>query len=124
MTQPRSQSPSGEFRSTLDAVVFENLPPLAAGIGLLYALLALAHLLTNPRPTALTLAALAAMTAVLLFALGAAVDRRYVPLARAHAAGAAISGLALLNCLVELYLWRTPERSASLMVLVIATGCF
>jgi signal transduction histidine kinase len=106
----------------LDATVRDSLRPVAVGLGVLFAVLAVSHALVLPRAVAPVMVSLAAGTAAVLLGLSVLLNRWTVPLRRVNPLGAAIAGLALLNSLVHLYLVSEPKQTTNLLLLVVGAG--
>lgn len=117
-------SESAAIRVALDAVVLQSLRPVCIGLSVLYVIFALSHALVLPPTAASKMSSAAAASAALLLALYYILRRYSIPPGWAHAVGAGIAGLILLNSLLHLYLLSEPEQTTNVALLVIGVGCF
>ncbi len=112
----------GELRDRLDAIVADSLRPVCIGVGSLYVAFAVGHLFAVPEHARLLMVALASATATVLLAASAVLRRWSVPSRWAHAAGALVAGLILLNCLLHIHLLSEPLQSTNVALLIVGIG--
>jgi signal transduction histidine kinase len=117
-----TEVPELELRAVLDAVVGESLRPVAVGLGVLYAVLAVSHALVLPSAVAVPMIILASVTCATLLALRYVLGRWAVPAQWAHPIGVGIAGLVLLNSLLHIFLTAEPRQTTNLMLLVVGLG--
>ncbi len=111
-----------DLRAALDAVVLRNLSPVSAGLGVLYVIFGVSHLLVLPGDVTVPMSIAAAGTAVVILGFYVAL-RWWAPPARwAHPIGAGIAALALFNSLLHLHLTSEPQQSTNLMLLIAGIG--
>jgi len=106
----------------LNRAVLESLKPVSVGLGILYTVLAISHLIILPRPVALIMTATAAITALLLLSLWLILKRRPIPVRLAHPIGAIIAGFVLFNSILHLYLLADPRQTTNLLLLIVGVG--
>ncbi len=106
----------------LSHVVLRILPSVSLGLGALYLAFAIAHLLMLPRTTATVMSPVAAATSLILFGLTALLRRRAIPSRWAHATGAGVAGLVLLNSLLHLVLTAEIKQTTNLLLLIVGAG--
>lgn len=124
-TQPASiPTADAPGQPALNAEVLESLPLVSAGLGLLFAVFAVAHAFVLRTPAALPMMLVASATALILLTLSRALQARTPSPHWAHPIGTVIVGLILLNSLLHLYLVSEPQQTTNLMLLLIGTGCF
>jgi PAS domain S-box-containing protein len=111
-----------ELEAALDTVFHDSLYPISAGLGGLYAVFAVSHVLVLPKAVAIPMAILASATCVAFFGLRLALSRWSIPSRWAHSIGAAIAGLVLVNSLVHLGLTSEPQQTTNLMLLAVGVG--
>jgi signal transduction histidine kinase/putative methionine-R-sulfoxide reductase with GAF domain len=115
-----------EVRSALNQVVKQNLPPVCMVLGVLYALLAVSHLLllpkTVPPSTVALMAALAEVTALVLLIIYLVLTRWPISEKWAHPIGAFIALLVLGNSLINIYFTEDPLQTLTLVLLIIGAG--
>ncbi|MBI2926240.1 MAG: response regulator [Verrucomicrobia bacterium] len=121
---PALEIPKAELQQALNTILAASLRPLAAGLGGLYVLFTVAHLLAVPWPVGVILSVVAGLTAVVLFLLTFALGRFVVPAPWAHPVGAGITALVLGNCLQQLWLIHDPRLTINFMLLAVGTGFF
>ncbi|MBI1387587.1 MAG: PAS domain S-box protein [bacterium] len=107
-----------------DAIVAPSLRPLAAGLGALYLLFALAHWRFLQPPVQAIMVTAAALTALVLFAASAAMWRWSVSDRWVHPIAAGYAGLAWLNSTLHLVLLQQPRDSTNLAILIVGASCF
>jgi len=115
-------SPEPEAPHSPNQVVLRSLLPLSAGLGVLYLAFALIHFLMLPRAAAGPMSAAGTVTALILFTLVILLRRRAIPSSWAHPLGAAMAGLVVLNCLMELVITGELIRTTSLLLMIVAAG--
>lgn len=113
-----------ELRAALDGIVATNVPLVTAGLSGLYGVFAISHWLLLPEAHALPLASVAASTAGGLAAFWLVLRRWALPATWAHAAGAGIASLVLLNSLLHLVLLGEAWQTTNLVLLVMGVGFF
>jgi len=112
------------LRNRLNVTVRDTLRPVATGLAVLYTGLAASHLLVLPPRFAFGMAALAAITALLLFGITAVLTRFSPPAAWAHPVAAVLAGLVLVNCFVHLAWTGEPRQTTNLVLFVMGIGAF
>ncbi len=110
------------MRAALDRIVLESLKPVSVGLCVLYAVLALSHLLVLPQTVTPLMASAAAATALILLSLRLILERRQIPVHLAHPIGAFIAGLVLFNTLLHLHLLADPRQTTNLLLLIVGAG--
>lgn len=118
----RSRPADSDAKVDLRPVVFASLPPVALGLGVLYLVFTVSHLLLLPRSIAAVMSPVAAGTSLLLFALAVLLRRDQVSSRWAHPLGAGVAGLVLLNSLLHLALTAQIEQTTNLLLLIIGAG--
>jgi len=111
-----------DLRAAFDATVRDALRPASAGLGALFAILAVSHALVLPRGIAPVMTSIATVTALALVGLSLALTKWLIPLRWAHPVGAAVAALALLNGLILLYLTAELQQTTYLLMLMIGAG--
>ena len=113
-----------EIRRALDTEVFKSLSPVSLGLGILYAVFTVSHLLVLPVSIRYVMAGSAAVTsaAFLTFRFGFVRWIRSVQWSHAMAFGFVL--LALANSLLHLHLSSEAHQSTNIMLLMIGTGYF
>src|SRR5574341_2210811 len=117
-----SEITAPELQAALDTVFRSSLYPISAGLGVLYAVFAVSHVLVQPKAVAIPMAILASVTCVAFLGLRLALSRWSIPSRWAHSIGAAIAGLVLVNSLAHLVLTLEPQQTTNLMLLAVGVG--
>lgn len=115
---------SYSLQDALNAEFRDSLRSIALGVGILYVVLAIAHVILQPSSVARPMTAVAGGTAVILFVLYYALGQRQLPRRWAHPVGAFIAGLALFNSLLHIYLSADPQQTTNLLFVLIGVGLF
>ena len=118
----RLRPDDSDSKIDLGPVVFRSLPPVSLGLGVLYLVFTVSHLLLLPRAIAAVMSPMAAATSLLLFALAFLLRRGPVSSRWAHPLGAGIAGLVLVNSLLHLALTAQIEQTTNLLLLIIGAG--
>jgi PAS domain S-box-containing protein len=113
-----------EIRAGLDGTVLVMLRPVALGLTIYYALLAVAHQLTAPPLVATVMSPLAAASAIGMMAAFAALGRWPLPARHANAAATAILAVGFVNSLVHQWLLGDPKQTTNLMLVALGAGLF
>ncbi|MCI0692967.1 PAS domain S-box protein [candidate division KSB1 bacterium] len=111
-----------DLEAALATVFRDSLYPISAGLGALYAVFAVSHVLVQPKAVAIPMAILASATCIAFLGLRLALSRWSIPSQWAHPIGAAIAGLVLVNSLVHLGLTSEPQQTTNLMLLAVGVG--
>jgi len=117
-----AETTSLHLQAALDAVVRDSLAPISAGLGALYAILAVIHAFVLPRPTALSMSIIALTTALILLAFRLNLGRRQIAARYAHPINAGIAGLVLLNCFLHLHYVPEPQLTTNILLLIVGAG--
>lgn len=120
----RPEISRAEMRPALKTVVRDSLRPVAIGLGGLYAVFAVSHILILPQAAAVPMSILAASTSIVLFSLAVMLHRFAVPASWAYPLAVAIAGLVLANSLTHLYLLSEPQQTTNLMLLIVGASFF
>ncbi|MGE0821687.1 MAG: PAS domain S-box protein [Candidatus Binatia bacterium] len=108
--------------AAIDAIVYDSLRPVAAGLALLFFVFAVAYPLVLPRAIALLLSSVACATTA-VFLLGVfCLHRGTIPLFLAHPFAFGVSCLTLANVVFPLFLVPNPQQTINLMLFVIGAG--
>jgi PAS domain S-box-containing protein len=110
-----------ELRASLPGLADSGLRPVTAGLGALYLLIALGHVLLSGGDNGWVLALFALLTALVLLGTHLALRGRQRS-AWAYPAAAAVAGLVLANILLHLYLTEQLEQTTSLILLLIGAA--
>ena len=121
---PALEIPKAELQHALNAILAAGLRPLAAGLGGLYVIFTVAHLLVVPRPVGVILSVVAGLTTGVLVVLAFVLGRFRLPARWAHPVGAGITALVLGNCLLHLWLIHDPRLTINFMLLAVGVGFF
>jgi PAS domain S-box-containing protein len=113
-----------DLHAALNAVVFESLFPISGGLGIIYLVISIGHVLLLPASLAPVMVSVALVTAGLLFGLRYLLRRKPISVRWSHPLGAFIAGLVLLNSLLHLYFLSDPQQTTNLLLLIIGVGCF
>ncbi len=106
----------------LDAAVGDELAALTGALTVFYAVASVAHWFLLPRHAAVIMTPLAAVSACIL-AVTCVCMRRYRLQARwLHPVAFFVFNVALVNCVLHLYLLGRPEDTTNLALLVTASG--
>ena len=119
---PPVSADRAELRLALDTIVRDSLPPVAAALGLLYVIFALAHFLLLPPAVARIMGTLAGLTAVAFILFYLLFKRLNLPPGYAHPVGFGMALAVLANSLAHLYLTRQPLQTTNLVLLVVGLG--
>ncbi|MCG3117945.1 MAG: hypothetical protein ALAOOOJD_00070 [bacterium] len=111
-----------DLQAALNKVLHQSLQPVAMGLGVLYFILALCHVLMMPKLIALPMSLTALGTGMALLSLRWALQRWPLDDHWAHPIGAGIAGIILLNCLLHLYYVPEPQQTTNLLLLIIGAG--
>ncbi|MEW6577941.1 MAG: PAS domain S-box protein [Chloroflexota bacterium] len=111
-----------ELRVALLGLMRASLRPVTAGLGVLYVVVAVGHLLLLDRENALVLASFALLTAVVLLGAHLVLRRRRLPAAWVYPLAAGTAGLVLANSLLHLYLTEQLEQTTGLILLLIGAA--
>lgn len=110
------------LRQALNADLRDSLPTIALIFGVLYTIFAVSHVLVLPDDVAVTMASVAATTAIFNYALMWTLRRRRLPPRWAHPVAAADTFIALANILLHLYLTADPLQTTNVTLLIIGVG--
>lgn len=111
-----------EVESALLGLLRDSLRPVTLGLGILYVVLALGHLLVLPAAIKGLMAGVATATALLLFGLHTYSRKRTIPLAWANPLGLGVVCLILFNSLLHLWLTSDPLQTTNVILLIIGAG--
>jgi len=111
-----------DLRRALNFIVRDALPPVSAGLAVLYTIFTVSHALVLSERLALPMSLTAATTALVLFGIRFFLSRSPLPEKWAHPLVAAMFGLVLINSLLHLYLSAEPMQTTNLVLLVIGAG--
>lgn len=117
---PGDEPPEAAF----DRIVRDSIPPVTLGLGALYLVIAVSHLVVLPPDLNTPLAGVAAVSSLALFVLYGALKRRALPIQWAHPLGAAMALLVLFHDLLLLYFSDEPRQSTNLMLLIVGVAFF
>lgn len=101
-----------------------TLPPVAAGLGLLYLLFAAAHYLLIAPPVQLPMTVTALASSLLLLLLALRLRLRPVNSAWAHFWAAVVAGFVLVNSWLHMVLTHDMLQSTNFMLLIVGVGFF
>jgi diguanylate cyclase (GGDEF)-like protein len=107
---------------TYDAAVTAVLPGLAAGLAVLFAVLAPLHVLTLDGTPRVVMTACAAASAVVVGAFAVVVRRHRLPDHLSQPATAGLLLVAIANAVTHLVLTEQPRQSTLVMLVVVAAG--
>ncbi|HEY6293860.1 MAG TPA: hypothetical protein VI455_20085 [Terriglobia bacterium] len=113
-----------DFHAALDRTAYESLRPASAALALLFAILALSHVIILPKTVAVPLATVAGLSACALGGLRYLLGQQQLPFRRVNPIGIGISSLVLLNALLHLVLTFEPRQSTNFALLIIGAGLF
>ena len=111
-----------QVEAALDAVAQASLGPVTAGLAVLFAFLAVAHLFVLPAGARWPMSLLAAATAAALGTLRYGLGRWPLPARHAHPVAAGIVLVVLANCLLHLYLTAELRHTTTLLLLLVGAG--
>lgn len=111
-----------EVETALSGILRDSLTPVTLGLGILYALLTVGHLLVLPAGIKFLMAGVATGTALLFLGFYLYVRKHTIPLAWANPLGLVIVGLILFNSLLHLWLTSDPLQTTNVILLVIGAG--
>ena len=111
-----------EVESALLGLLRDSLRPVTLGLGILYVVLALGHLLVLPATIKGLMAGVATATALLLFGLHIYSRKRTIPLVWANPLGLGVVCLILFNSLLHLWLTSDPLQTTNVILLIIGAG--
>ena len=111
-----------DVRVALDGAVRDFLRPVSAGLGGLFVVLAISHVLVLDRSIAPIMVSLASATAIVLVGLHFALNRWQPPLRWVHPLGFAVVMLCLSNSLLHIYLTSAPWQTTNILMLVVGAG--
>jgi PAS domain S-box-containing protein len=124
--KPDAASPisAADLRAALNLVVRDSLSPISAGLSALYAVFAVSHFIMLPANLAMPMSLMATASAAGLFCLRLTIGwkPRLIGESWAHALGALIAGLVLINSLLHIYLTAEPEQTTNLLLLIVGAG--
>ena len=120
--EEKSPLSEADWRTTRNAVVRDSLLPVAAGLSVLYIVIAVSHALVLPKPAAAPMSLVALVTGTAFMALRAALRRWQMPAPWAHPVAAALAGLVLVNCFLHLYFVPEPQQTTNLLLLIVGAG--
>lgn len=112
----------GDLRNELANTIYRALPLTAVGLGLIYFVLAVAHVFMLPVELMIVLAPLAAASAVLFFMAAGLVKTNAIKPNWAHATAGVFGALGATNSLVHLMLSGDPLQTTNLILVVLAAG--
>ncbi len=113
-----------DLRAGLEAIVYSSLRPVAAALGILYAVFAVSHWYVLPPAAAVPMTVLATLSVLALFLLRSLIIRYPLPITYASPLGAAIAAVVLVNCFAHLVLVPDPHHTTNLVLAVVGAGCF
>jgi len=111
-----------QVEAALDAFAQASLGPVTAGLAVLFAFLAVAHLFVLPAGAQWPMSLLAAATAAALGTLRYGLGRWPLPARHAHPVAAGIVLVVLANCLLHLYLTAELRQTTTLLLLLVGAG--
>ena len=117
-----AQAQQVELRLAVNTVVRDSLPGVAAGLGIVYTLFTLSHLLLLPKNIATSMAVVALLTSLLFWGLYLLLKRGQLPARFAHPAGFGMACVVIANSLLTLLLTREPMQTTNLVLLVVGAG--
>jgi PAS domain S-box-containing protein len=110
------------MRTALAAVVLESLRPVSFGLGVLYVVYTVSHMLVLPASVAPVMAMVAAATAIVMLGLRLTLQYASVPPNLAHPIALAVATLVLLNSLLHIYLITEPQQTTNILLLILGVG--
>lgn len=113
-----------ELRCASNRAMGESLKPVSAGLSVLYAIFALAHLWMRPRAIAIPLSLVAAVLAALFFCTCTLLRCRAVPTSWAHPIGVGMVGGVLVHSSLQIALTADPQHTTNFLLLAIGAGAF
>jgi hypothetical protein len=116
--------PSPELKEELDRVVFQGLLPVSIGLGLLFAVFAVSHMLTLTAAIAVPMTIIAGITSLLFFVLYLLARQKKIPLDWSYPIGALMIFVALLNSFLQLKLSGDIYQTTNVMLIVIGISFF
>ncbi len=118
------QIPVFELKLALDKVVHQGLPPVAAGLGALYAIFTVSHFLTQPRAIAIPMGIIAGFTSLLFFAFFIFTRKHELPLNWSYPMGTLMIFLALLNSFLHLRISGDIYQTTNVMLIIFGISFF
>ena len=115
---------ASEIETALAENVVRALPTAARALGILYSLLTVAHLLLLAPEHKPILVPLAAVTAVVFFAIFARARSGKIVVESAHAVAGIFGLLGLLNSLLHLAITGDPLQSSNIILVLVGIGAF
>jgi PAS domain S-box-containing protein len=113
--------PAFDLDDALRSMLLDNLPLVSGVVSVLYAAYSIGHHFVLPA-FANTMAAVAALTAVILAALAFRLHRHRPATKWTYPLASVVALAALLNTLVHLYLLDDPQETTNVMLVVISAG--
>ncbi len=111
-----------EVEQALLALMRDALRPVALGLGVLYGVLALGHILVLPPAIKWVMTGVAVASALLFLGWHVYLRRVTVPLSWVNPLGLGAVCLVLLNSLLHLWLTADPLQTTNIILLIIAAG--
>ena len=113
-----------EVSQAIDTAVYQAIPPVIAGLTLLYFIFGISHLFLLPPAISGIMAGVALTTAVVLLSLYLLLKRFTLPLSWTYPLSLSVYLLVVLNSLLHLYLTADPLQTTNVMLTIIGAGFF